>query len=206
VKFRLGAVPSDPEFRPEAAGWRPIREPGPVAVQLIALPVAAAALLLVGGLLAVAAPGAELSGDLLVALVVLALLTPLHEMGHAFLTPRFGTTARTLIGFWPTRLLFYAFYDGSLSRGRHLLVSVAPLLLLSALPIGLLALGAARESAAGQSALAFLAFVNSAVSSGDVVGATLVLVQVPRSAEVRFGGWRTYWREPFCPNAASNLR
>jgi hypothetical protein len=196
VRFRLGAVPSDPEFRPEVTGWRSIREPGPVAIQLIALPVAGALLLLVGGLLAVAAPDTALAGDLLVALVLLALVAPLHEMGHALLTPRFGTTAHTLIGFWPAKLLFYACYDAPLSRGRHILVSVAPLLLLSALPVGLLALGAAREIAAEtRSALAFLGFVNAAASAGDAVGVTLILAQVPSSAEVRFNGWRTYWRE-----------
>jgi hypothetical protein len=196
VRFRLGAVPSDPQFRPEVTGWRFIREPGPVAIQLIALPVAGA-LLLVGGLLAVVAPDTALAGDLLVALVLLALVAPLHELGHALLTPHFGTTPHTLIGFWPARLLFYAYHDAPLSRGRHVLVCVAPFFLLSVLPIGLLALGGAvaRGAAELRSALAFLAFVNAAASAGDAVGATLMLVQVPSSAEVRFNGWRTYWRE-----------
>ncbi len=196
MKRRLGAVPTDPEFRPEVSGWQEMRGPGPLAMQLIALPVAGVLLLVVSELISMIAPGTRLGGALLVALLLLAAVVPLHEIAHALITPRFGTSHNTYIGLWPAKLLFYAYYDAPLPRGRHILVSAAPLLLLSCLPIMLLALGVGIGlSASVASTLAFLAFVNAAVSAGDAVGAALVLTQVPRAAEVRFNGWRTYWRQ-----------
>ena len=196
MRLRLGEVPNDLSFRPAADGWRPIREPGPRAIQLAALPVVAVLLLAVAGALSRLAPDVALGGDLVVGLLTIALLVPLHEVVHAVLTPRFGATEHTTVGFWPSRLLFYAYYDAPLPRWRHLLVSLGPLLVLTVLPLALITSGPALGlPAEARSALGFLAFVNAAASSGDVIGAALVVSQVPDRAEVRFSGWRTYWRE-----------
>lgn len=195
MRLRLGEVPNDSSFRPEVDRWRPIREPGPRAIQLVALPVAGLLLLAVRGAISLVAPDTELGGDLLFGLLVIVLIAPLHEIVHALLTPRFGASEHTTVGFWPSRFLFYAHYDAALSRGRHLLVSAGPLLLVSGLSLALVALGPDFGLSAGaRSALALLAFVNAAVSAGDVVGVALVATQVPRAADVRFSGWRTYWR------------
>ena len=39
MKFRLGPLPDDPKFDPIAEGWTPLREYGPLKMQLIALPI-----------------------------------------------------------------------------------------------------------------------------------------------------------------------
>jgi len=45
------------------------------------------------------------------------------------------------------------------------------------------------------SALVFLAILNAAAASGDIIGFFLVLFQVPSGAQVRNQGWKTFWRK-----------
>jgi hypothetical protein len=126
---------------------------------------------------------------------ILVLLIPVHELLHAAFHPGAGLSSDTVIGLWPSRLLFYAAYEGPMARNRFLLVFMGPYLVLSLLPV--VAIPLLRAIGAGPVpllALAFLAFIGAAVAAGDVVGAILVLTQVPADAVVRNQGWRTYWR------------
>lgn len=68
-------------------------------------------------------------------LVVLALLITVHEALHALAHPSFGLSRRSAIGFWPSRLLFYAHYEGCLSRDRLIFILLLPTLVLSFLPL-----------------------------------------------------------------------
>jgi hypothetical protein len=94
-----------------------------------------------------------------------------------------------MIGVWPARLLFYAYYDGVMSRNRFLLTFALPFLVLSLLPIPLIALTRWPSLE-----LLFLSLINGAAASGDIIGIFLVAFQIPRGALIRNKGWRTFWK------------
>ena len=184
-----GAVPEDPDFHPENEGWSPIREPGPLAIQFIALPVAMVVVGLLVGLLAMVWPSGSVSGSIWLLLALAILLIPIHEILHAVCFPGGLPSPHTIIGIWLSRILFYAHYEGVMTRTRFLVTFAMPFLVLSILPIMLV--GLLRWPSLE---LAALSIVNGAAASGDIIGIILVGLQVPASASVRNRGWRTYWR------------
>ena len=184
-----GAVPEDPDFHPENEGWSPIREPGPLAIQFIALPVAMVVVGLLVGLLALVWPSGSVSGSIWLLLALAILLIPIHEILHAVCFPGGLPSPHTIIGIWLSRILFYAHYEGVMTRTRFLVTFAMPFLVLSILPIMLI--GLFRWPSLE---LAALSIVNGAAASGDIIGIILVGLQVPASASVRNRGWRTYWR------------
>lgn len=199
MRFHVGPPPETPI--PKDEPWRPIREPGPILVQILALPVALVTLFflfLLWGLVPVSNVRGEIVGisGLLGALGVGLAVIAFHELLHALVMPGGWWSDRVLIGFWPQRLLFYAHYDGVMSRNRFLAVLLAPFLVLSLGPIGL-----AWSMTAGGSISSWFLTVSFAVSlfnglasCGDLLGVMLIGAQVPRKALVRNRGWHTFWR------------
>ncbi len=197
MRFHYGSVPETPNFHPIEEGWHAILEPGPVLIQILAIPVAAACVVGLSAALIFGRPGLvfSLTPDWTI-LLVLILILPVHELLHALGFPGFGFTPETQIGFWPSKLLLYACHTGKLSKSRYLLVYTIPFLMLSALPIAFLALVRPLPFGLGVvSSLAFMGIVNAAAASGDVIGFFLVLFQIPWSAKVRNQGWKTYWKD-----------
>ena len=43
MKFKLGPIPENFDFNPETDGWMAIREPSPIWLQFLGLPILAAA-------------------------------------------------------------------------------------------------------------------------------------------------------------------
>ena len=94
----------------------------------------------------------------------------------------------SIIGFWPSRLLFYTHYHNQLPCRRFLAVLIMPVVVLSLLPLAVCALTA--------TACAFLAVAsvaNALFASGDLFAVGLLLAQVPQDAMLRNKGWRLYW-------------
>ena len=203
MRLHWGSPPIDNNFQPEAEGWTPMREPSPLLLNVIALPVA----FVVGGLLiagwmlanwshvAPAIQPAHPAGDqdfptfLATAVLGLAGLIAVHELLHALAYPKFGFTSDVLIGIWPTKLLFYAVSLGIVNRTRMLIVYLLPLVVLSVLPL-LICLGLGVSS----NFLAIISVVNGMLASGDVAIVGLILWQIPANAEMKNKGWPTWWR------------
>ncbi len=189
MRFHLGAIPETPDFSPDAS-WKPLREPTPWVVQLLALPVGIVACVAVGALWFLLTPLRDVSFDspdmMLGALVV---IIPLHELIHAAVHPRAGGSDDSILGFWPSRLLFYAHYGGELSRGRFITILLMPLLIISFVPLVICAI-------TGRSSgwLAFSSALNALCACVDIFGVGLLLFQIPSNARVRNQGWRTFWR------------
>ena len=204
MRFHYGAVPEDPDFQPEAEGWQPIREPGPWALQLIALPAAAILLVISVGLLNLVFAGEFFKGQpppttnplpVWLLLSILILLIPVHELLHAVVHPGWGLSSNSVIGLWLPKALFYAHYEGPMSRNRFLLVFAMPYIVLSLLPIPLIAVSAVFGlSVATVLVLAFISIIAGLSAGGDLVGFLLILLQIPASAVVRNKGWKTYWK------------
>jgi hypothetical protein len=194
MRFHLGAIPENPEFLPDSS-WRPLREPTPLVMQFLALPLGIAACIAVGVLWLFLTPLRDISLDSLgmlliafVAIIPIAII-PIHELLHAAVHPRLGLSASSILGFWPSQGLFYAHYDGELSRGRFIAILLMPLLIISIMPLFACAV-AGRSSAL----LAFTSALNALFACGDMFGVGLLLFQVPSDATVRNQGYKTFWK------------
>lgn len=105
-----------------------LRQPSPFTLQLAAVPVGMALLALLVlawlSLTPLASTPLDLHGTwaAVAALVVLAgglpTLVAMHEILHALGHPGCGFSRASVLGIWPSRLLFYAAYLGPMSRGR----------------------------------------------------------------------------------------
>lgn len=190
MHFRLGGIPETPGFLPEAP-WKPLREPSPWLMQLFALPVGIVTFVVVGLLWFFLTPIRDVTLDLPALLFVLVIIIPVHELIHALVHPGAGRTSDTILGFWPSRLLFFAHYTGELSRRRFITILLMPLFIISIVP--LMVCGALATS---PEVIAFGSAMNALFSCGDIFGTAMLLFQIPAKARVRNQGYRTYWRMP----------
>ena len=210
MRLVYGEPPRSEGFHPETEGWTPLREPSARMLGLmgglLGLPLAAG----IGWLwlhmpvdlgihfdLRPLARHGRLVFTVVVALVPLlafALLILLHEISHALGCPRLGFTRDTIIGVWPSRLLFYAGHVRAMGRIRYLWHVALPFVLLTAVPMAACAF--AGGSAAGWF---LLSLANALVAGGDVILFFLIASQVPRGAAIRNQGWHTWWKAKLPP-------
>lgn len=189
MKFYFGMPPENEAFSPELEGWKPIKEPSVWGAQLLSLPICIATIIplnsLWGGIFARLPDGDRLWMAILFVVSMIA-----HELIHGVLNPHWGTSSKTILGCWPSKLILYTHYDDILSRYRFVVILIGPFIVLSILPlVGALLCGTSPFY------LAFVSFINGVVSCVDLLGAILVLVFVPYGAKVRNKGWKTYYKK-----------
>jgi hypothetical protein len=197
MRFIRGPIPEEHDFQPAEQGWNSIREPDPVMMQVIAVPImlVTAALLFVVVTLGTVVPWRDVLGRFVLAFLF---IIPVHELIHAFASPGFGMSRRTLVGFWPSKLLFYAHYGGELPRQQFLAILIAPIALLTVLPLLLCVLFEWNTPTVVAAACA-----NGIGAAGDILGIAIVLRQIPRGSIVRNKGWRSYWKTGSEPEQSS---
>jgi hypothetical protein len=222
MRLHFGPIPESPDFHPEQTGWRPLREPsaavfsllgggvglltGAVAVPLWMLPQGDRNTI---GITISTSDGQSAAVSAIAALAwllgSLVLLVVVHEILHAVCFPGGLASRRTMIGVWPRIGVFYAHYDGPLSRNRMLVVLLMPLLVISG---GLWLVEMLFPTGWGN-ALGAFSIVNAMFAGGDVLATGMIAWQVPANAEVRNQGWKTWWRVPTVdveePAAATNV-
>ncbi len=159
-------------------------------MQVFALPIGAIACVIVAALWIYCTPVTinPVANPTLLILCLISLI-PVHELAHALIHPGLGLSRQTVIGFWPSRLIAYAHFDGKLSRERFLMILAMPVVVLSLLP--LLCCLVLKH---GSVTLAFFSSLNMLAAGGDLFGIGLLLWQVPRKATVLNEGWKTYWK------------
>jgi hypothetical protein len=205
MRFHFGAIPEAVGFEPEDEGWLGIREPRPLFMNVLALPVAFLLVSLTNGLLSLAWEGGPvvilLSSEVesapptfLLMVAILFLSIPAHELAHALTHPHFGSSSKSILGLWLSRGLFYAHYEGEMSRNRFLAILAMPFLILSLLPVAIIALIGSSVPITFPRILVIVALVNSVLASGDAVGVALLLSQIPSAAVVRNKGWKSFWK------------
>lgn len=200
MKFHLGKIPES-NFKPDES-WTPLREPGPIVMQFCALPIGLIAAFAIGygwSCILHDMPPLRLVGrGAVFALIWFPLSIPIlivvHELIHAWVHPQFGRTDESAVGFWPSRLVFYAGYLGEHSRERFIAIFAAPFLVISVLPLVLFAFAASAFGTTATTFAAFLSTFNALCACGYLFGIALLLCQVPRGATTRNLGWRTYWK------------
>ena len=206
MRFRYGQIPENDEFQPETHGWSGIREPNPLILNILALPVSiilivvtifAISLIWEGGFQAIIQETLKQSGPnpFLVFLVVLVISIPIHELIHLLIHPKFGRSDKSILGFWLSRGMFYAHYEGAVSRNRFLSILAAPYLVLAWLPVLILAVIDTSIPIVYVEILVMMALTNSVLPAGDATGFLLLTIQVPSSACVKNKGWKSYWKK-----------
>jgi hypothetical protein len=205
ARLQFGDFPGAEGLDLEAQGWRTIRSPAGRRVYWLA---GLAGLALFSGLclllslwsLAVGDRGgyatmSESATPWRAMLIVLVAYIPLHELLHLLGQPGWGRSEQSVVVLWPARLRFGVYYEGCMSRRRWLAMRLAPTLVLSVLPVALLALMKLWPySVEVEIGLQVLFLVNALGSGGDVIAALLVLRKVPPAGQLCFRAGRAYWR------------
>jgi len=191
MRLHFGSIPENTEF--QASGdWVAAREPPAWLVQwVLSVPVSILLALLAAMFIIrytkISSEGLSLAGLLLLSFV----LVVVHELVHVVTHPDRGMSRRTILGFWPSRLVFFAHYDGPRTKSNFLLCLIAPFLVLTVAPL------IASTTASWDSwVIGTVMILNAALSSIDVLGFFFVLVGVPGGAWVQNRGWHTYWKHP----------
>lgn len=118
-----------------------------------------------------------------------------HELLHLTWHPGGGVSPRSLVLLWPRKLQLGVYYDGFMSRRRWLVMRLAPVLGLTALPtLALLIIYPWGMSFFWQQFIVIVILINSLGAGGDLLASAIVARQVPRDGEV--GNWhgRACWR------------
>ncbi len=193
MKFILGKMPENPDFNPENEGWTPLREPGPIRVQLLSLPlVVFIAILMQLGFWFAGIDVSPLSKlrNIPIALVLILGIIPVHEVLHLLCFPNLGLNKETFIGFWPKMFVPYVYYDDALPRNRFILISACPFIIISIIPL----LGSMFTHDLHPLIVA-VSYLNGLFCGVDLMGVCLLIRQVPSDAQVRNVGYRGYWKK-----------
>ena len=189
MKFKLGPLPENEDFHPSETGWRRLREPSPILLSTLAIPTALALMGLTFFFLKMFTAQETFRIDMTLVWWAIVILGPIHELVHAISTPSWGLSDKTVVGFWPRRLLPYTIYTDALNRSRIIWFLVMPFLTLTVLPaIGMCIF---RQDCP---VLNHFILVHAGLSSGDIVQLPIFYFQVPRHALVRNKGYKSYWR------------
>ena len=208
MRVRLGDLPQDPGFLPESERLHGISDPSLrmsyllatlAGVMLVCLPLT---LLMTLSVLSTPAQGPPEYQDAptpwAAILLTFLLYVPVHEALHAACYPDFGLSERSTLAIWPSKVRFGVYYEGGMTRTRWLLMRAMPLVVLTLLPLCVLAwINAVPWTPIDRTlrmVLEFLMILNALGSGGDAVAMLLVLRQVPASASLVFRSGRAYWR------------
>ena len=202
MRLHWGAIPPSPDFIPDEI-WKPLKEPSCGLAQVISVPIGVAAAAVVALLWFAFTPLHEIKAlfslPRFLGLSVCILIV--HELVHTAAHPFVGLSPRSIVGIWPSRLIGFAHYDGELSRNRFVTILLMPLVTITVLP---LLLAAVIHTVSVW--VAFASVLNALASAVDVLGAAMVLCQIPPNAILRNQGWRTYWKLAFPNRAITDTR
>jgi hypothetical protein len=189
MRFRLGPPPKDILVAEDDACWHLVREPSQ-SFQLAAAVCLTLLILFCIALVVTFSVGLRRFFDLSMYVGILSCIVviPTHELIHAVGFKGGITSDRTVFGFYPKSLSFYAHYCGEISRKRFVLVAALPLLILTAVPLAIVALFTPEGNW-----LIYLAFANGFASGMDVLTIIILLRQVPRQAVLVNSGAKSYW-------------
>ena len=192
MRFNLGPLPENEEFSPLETGWRRVKDPSPLLLHVLAVPTAVAIMVLTYLCCRAFVGLDEFRLDRINMNLVywtIAALIPIHEVVHAISTPSYGMSDKTVVGFWPRKILPYAIHTDALTRTQILWFVLMPLLVLTVLPATVMCLFRLDLPV-----LYYFILINAGCSAGDVVQVPVFLSQVPRHALVRNKGCESYWK------------
>ena len=172
------------------SGWQEAPTPSEMKTQIYSLALSCAGMLLVGVVL----HGEIVPRNSLASVLILALTLPVHELLHAFSTPGWGLSAKTVFGLRQNHGLWtpYVSFDGKQPLWRFLVTGLVPTVLLNLLPLTAVVIFPMPEPT--RTGLGFLAFFNIALSGGDLFLVFWFSKSLPIRVSVRQGGWKLFWK------------
>ncbi|WP_377890715.1 DUF3267 domain-containing protein [Alkalihalobacillus sp. R86527] len=119
-------------------------------------------------------------------LIGIVLLLIIHELFHLVFIPNVMKSDKTVVGV--TAFGGFVVSEERISKGRYILITVAPFILLSILlPLVLSGFGLLTTT------MKVLILLNAAASSVDLLSFILLVKQVPNQSTIVNNGMRTYW-------------
>lgn len=202
MRLQLGSVPESPDFIPDAS-WRTLgnREQSVWIWQLKAFPIAIINMGLVALIWTILTPFEGIIRNISFPLPIKGFILCLtgvlfvHELIHVAIHPRVGLTPRSILGFWPSRMLLYAAYDGELTRNRYLVMLLMPFFVISIIPIFMAAVAHVLNVW-----IVYITILNAFLACGDIMIAWTVL-KIPSNSIIR----NQYWK-PVGANIHSETR
>jgi hypothetical protein len=138
MRLHFGAIPSSPDFTPDAL-WKSLRQPSPGMELLVALPVgivaAGVAAVLWLAITPLQVQDVTSAMSLPGFLVSFAGIVVVHELIHAVVHPMSGRSSHSIVGVGGPSTGFYAHYDGEMTRNRFVAILLAPLVVISLVPL-----------------------------------------------------------------------
>jgi hypothetical protein len=126
--------------------------------------------------------------DLVYFLGLSIIIVLFHEIIHLAFVPDFLTSDKAFLGI--TYFGGFAYFEDVLSKSRFILILLAPFIAISIMLPGIL--GALNLL----SPLVKFVILSNAMGSGvDILGLTLILIQVPAGAYLTCNGMKTYWKK-----------
>ena len=193
MRLHFGAIPLPTDFTPDVS-WKPLRQPSPWIALFVAFPIGIVAAGVVAGLWLAMTPlqvhDVTSALSLRGLLVSVAGMVVVHELIHVAVHPMSGRSPDTIVGIGGPTTGIYAHYDGEMTRNRFVAILLAPLVVISFVPL--------LVAAVAQASWGWVAFISSFNAFGacmDILDAGLILFQIPATAIVRQPGLRIYWRE-----------
>ncbi len=119
-------------------------------------------------------------------IIYVYLLVIAHEFIHLVFIPNFYRSEKTYIGIKPWG--GFVFSTEKFSKGRYILITVAPFVVLSIMATIILGLADLLNGF-----LLFLIFINALSSSVDILNAALIAIQVPNGSTIVNNGFETYY-------------
>lgn len=219
MRFHLGPFPENQNFDPESEGWYALPDVDLDTIHLRALRASIGLFMLWLPLFFLVFPLELLTPQaiqlapnvfqiqvpifqipywfiLTILVAILILFIPTHELVHALCCPEWGLSANTVVGIWFPKGFLYVHHDGPMSRNRFLFVLFAPYLVLSLLPLVVIAiLRFTGWTPVIIINLTWTSLLGSLLAGGDFVSiATLLSSKVPGTALIRNNGEKSYWK------------
>jgi hypothetical protein len=205
LKFHFGKLSWEQVEPPIEEGWNRIQSPslrlgyglailiGLVVIFLLFMWLVAVSLFTSGSGIGTADGGGPVPWAAVIAALLLSI--PAHELIHALWLPHMGLSPQSVMIIWPKKLWIGVYYDGCMTRGRWLMMRMAPFVCLTLFTVGLLTL---FEFIPAPHALVvflqLLFLINGIGSGGDLVAIIWVLFQVPTKTQICFHSGKAYWR------------
>jgi hypothetical protein len=196
MRFRLGRLPEYKDFIPNSS-WKPFddNESSIWMWQIKALPTAIINVAIILVIWITLTPAEIIIKNvsfplpILGAIIILVSVLIVHELIHSIFHPKLGFSRKTIIGFWASKMLLYTSYGRELTRNRYIRILLAPLLLISIIPISISILTGFTNLW-----MIYSTVVNAFLSSGDIL-ATWTILKIPSNTIIRNKGESAYWKE-----------
>ena len=190
MQFIFGGIPDNTDFNPELENWKAIKEPSPLVAQLIGIPVALIAIILLIFAWYFFASVRNFKIDINYGLVLwIIVITFIHEIIHAAFHPGYGISSNTILGFWPAKMVFYAHYHSIMNKCRFMAILISPFIFLSIVPLIYCSIFQFSSTE-----ICMISLLNALLACVDILGFFLIWFSVPPGALVQNKGWKTYYK------------